>query len=69
MFQNNYWNLIKLLYTALMLASRYDQAEVAKILLEQDEIDVNVMNIYLFLLMFLSIIRYFEIIIGILLYY
>ena len=39
-----------------MLASRYGQVEVAKMLLEQDEIDVNAMNIYLFLLMLLSII-------------
>ena len=38
-FQNNYWNLFKLLWTALMMASRYSHLEIVKMLLEQKGID------------------------------
>ena len=64
-FQNNYWNLFKLLLTALMMASHYNNPEIVKMLLEQNGIDINAKSICLFLLLFFSVIRYFKIIIGI----
>ena len=48
-----------------MMASRYDHSEIVKMLLEKDEIDINAKDIYLFLLLFQSVIWSFKIIIGI----
>ena len=42
-----------------MMASRYDHSEIVKMLLEQNGIDINAQDIYLFLLLFQSVIRYF----------
>ena len=46
-FQNNYWNLIKLLLTALMIASQNEHTEVVKMLLEQDGIEINAKDVSL----------------------
>ena len=47
MFQNNAWNLTKLLWTALMYASVCGHTEIVKILLEQSGIDINAKDVYL----------------------
>ena len=47
MFQNNSWKFIKLLSTALMYASVCGHAEIVKILLEQNGIDINAKAVYL----------------------
>ena len=65
MFQNNIWNLIKLFYTSLMLASRYGHLETVKVLLEHGGIDVNAKSVYLITSKFYSIFRYFKMMIGI----
>ena len=39
-----------------MMGSRYGHIEIVKLLLEQEEIDINAKNIYLILSMFISII-------------
>ena len=56
MFQNKIWQLFKLFETALMVASHYGFTEIVKILLEQQEIDVNAENFYFFQSKFNSII-------------
>ena len=48
-----------------MFASEIGQTEIVKMLLEQDGIEINAKNIYLFSSMFQSIIRCFKIMIGI----
>ena len=45
MFQNNNWKLSKLFNTALICASIKGCTEIVKLLLEQEEIDVNVKNV------------------------
>ena len=40
-FQNNIWNFFKLFWTALILASKNCHAEIVKILVEQEGIDIN----------------------------
>ena len=47
MFQNNDWNLIKLLWNALMIASGNGRTEIVKILLEQNGIEINAKNVSL----------------------
>ena len=47
LFQNHYWNFIKLFYTALIWASRIGHTEVAKVLIEQNGIDINDKNVCL----------------------
>ena len=56
---------MKLLYTALMMASERGYTEIVKALLEKDRINVNVKNIYLFSSKFQSLFQYFKTIIGI----
>ena len=46
--QNNIWKLFKLFRTALMWASMDGYVEVVKILVEQEGIDINAKDIYLF---------------------
>ena len=48
-----------------MWASFRGNIEIVKLLLGHEGIDVNAKNVYLFSLMFISIIYYFKIIIGI----
>ena len=48
MFQNNVWNFFKLFDTALMFASRKGHTEIVKILVEQEEIDINAKNNFYF---------------------
>ena len=47
MFQNNVWNFIRLLWTALMLASEKGYIEIVKMLLDQNGIEINAKNVYL----------------------
>ena len=56
---------MKLLWTALMMASMNGHTEIVKIFLEQKGIEINAKDAYLISSKFQSIIRYFEIIIGI----
>ena len=56
---------MKLLWTALIYAACDGNTEIVKVLLEQNRIDINAKDIYLFSSMFQSIIQYFKIIIGI----
>ena len=65
MFQNNYWYLIKLFKTALMMASMNGHTEIVKLFLEQEGNEINAKNIYLISSKFQSIIRYSKRIIGI----
>ena len=44
----NIWNFIKLFKTVLMIASQNDQTKTVKILVEQEEIDINMKNIVYF---------------------
>ena len=44
-FQNNIWEFIKLLYTALMKAFDNGYTEIVKILVEQEGIDINAKDI------------------------
>ena len=44
-FQNNIWNFLKLLWSALNRASRENHPEIVKILLEQEGIDINAKDI------------------------
>ena len=46
-FQQNVWNLVKSLQTALIHASQGGYVEIVKLLLEQDGIDINVVNVCL----------------------
>ena len=46
-FQNNIWDLFMSFDTALICASRNGNTEIVKLLLEQNEININVKNIIL----------------------
>ena len=63
-FQNDFWELLKLFRTALMLASDNGHVEIVKMLVEQEGIDINAKGVYLFHLIFISIILFFKIILG-----
>ena len=45
MFENNIWNFIKLLWTALMQASDRGQKGIVKIFVEQKGININAKDI------------------------
>ena len=55
-FQNNFWKLLKLLWTALIYASYKGYARIVQILVEQEGININAKDVYLFYLKFISII-------------
>ena len=44
-FENDIWKFIKLLYTALMIASVNGHSEIVKILVEKEGIDINAKDI------------------------
>ena len=46
--QNNFWEKIKLFVTALMNASYEGYTEIVKLLLEQNEVNINDKDAYLF---------------------
>ena len=56
MFQNHHWNLFILFDTALILASSRGHIEVVRLLVAQQEVDVNAQNEYLLHSMFIPII-------------
>ena len=62
MFQNHIWNFFKLLCTALMYASKNGHTEIVKIFIEQEGININAKDIYLYLSLFISFIFYLKII-------
>ena len=64
MFQNNIWKLLKLFEASLIRASDNGHTKTVKILIEQKNIDINAKDIYLFLLMLISIILDFKIRFG-----
>ena len=45
MFQNDIWKIFKLLWTALMKASEKGHTKTAKMLVEQEGIDINAKTI------------------------
>ena len=62
--QNNIWRFFNLFLTALRYASDNGHIETVKILLEQEGIDINSKDVYLFLSIFIVIILYFKTIFG-----
>ena len=63
-FTNNIWKLMKLFKTALMLASSEAKTKIVKILVEQEGININDKDDYLFYSKFVSIFWYFQILYG-----
>ena len=51
--QNYIWNLFELYVTTLISASVNGHIEIVKFLLEQEGIDINDKDVYLFYLMFI----------------
>ena len=48
MILNYIWIFFKLFQTALMIASENNLIEIVQLLVEQEEIDINVRDFYLF---------------------
>ena len=47
MFQKSFWNLFKILQTALMYSSQNGYIEIVKLLIGQEDIDVNIQDVFL----------------------
>ena len=58
------WNSFILFQTALMIASKNNNIEIVKLLLEQKGIDINAKNVYLLCSKLVSAILFFKIIFG-----
>ena len=64
LFQNRVWNFFKLLWTAVIYASKEGHTEIVIMLVEHEGIDTNAKDIWLLLLEFIPIIWCFSIIFG-----
>ena len=65
MFHSNLWNLPKKFKTALFWAIKNGYLEIVKLLIENEKIDINIKDIYLFYLEYIFMNWYFKIIFGI----